>query len=225
MVHHHQSTIIQQIILLSLLSSTASNLITTPPVDTVGCCGSVSSFYCDSNRTDVLVIQWHIDGVTITNDVKKEREITVSDDIKQLNIIAIPTNDDIAIGCNIVTSSPPYTESAGGSFTVSNIPSVESLYIEYTNNTLSATWSEPYCLPTNYTYQYTVQYNMTNQTIITGNTTDTMFTAATVLELCVYYIVSVRVIALEYTDECIASEMIKTKATCQYTLYHIYVRT
>ena len=160
-------------------------------------------------------------GSTITDDVKKERGITIANDNKQLNITAIPTNDDIAIGCNIVTSSLPYTESVAGTFTVSNIPSVEGLYIEYTNNTLSATWSEPYCLPTNYTYQYTVQYNMTNQTIITGNTTDTMF-RATVPELCVYYTVSVRVIALEYTDECIASTEVNMIEVFTCKLYYDY---
>ena len=163
-------------------------IISVPPVDTTGCDGAISTFYCESDRDDVVVIAWLIDGNSnITDEMKQTREITINND-NSLSIMGLPDNNGISIGCQVVTSSPPYTETVSAIFTVTDIPPVENLSIVFNNDIMTSTWSRPSCVPVNYSYHV----NINNDTLIVTNTT-----LQYPVSSCLNYTVSVTVIDTE----------------------------
>ena len=136
----------------------------------------------------MLAISWLIESSSITEQIKQTRGITINNDSTSLSIIGLPINIDILIGCNIVSSSPPFSETVGAIFTVTNIPHVEDLTIEFDNDIMTCTWSQPSCVPVNYSYHV----NINNETM---NITDT--TLQYTVSSCQNYTVSVTVIDTE----------------------------
>ena len=165
------------------------DIISVPPVDTTGCDGGLSTFYCESDRDDVLLMAWLINSNSITEQDKQTRGITINNNTS-LSIIGLPDNNGVSIGCNIVTSSPPYAETAGATFTVTDIPPVEDLTIVFDNDIMTCTWSQPSCVPVNYSYHV----NINNDTLIVTDTDDTIQYP---VDSCLNYTVSVTVIDTE----------------------------
>ena len=115
----------------------------------------------------MVVIAWLINSNSITEEIKETHGITINNDTNSLSIIGLPINNGISIGCNMVTSSPPYTETVRATFTVVYAFPVENLTIEFNDNIMTSTWSQPSCVPVNYSYHV----NINNDTLIVTNTT------------------------------------------------------
>ena len=160
------------------------SIITVPPVDTIGCYGGISTFYCESNRSDVLAINWLIGGNSITEQDKETHGITINND-NSLSIMGLPINNGIIIGCTVIVSTPFSTENKGATFTVNDPFPVQSLTIQFNNDTMTCTWSQPSCVPVNYSYHV----NINNESLIVTNTTTIQYTVS----FCQSYTVSVTV--------------------------------
>ena len=142
------------------------SIISVPPADTTGCYNGLSTFYCESNSSDA-VMSWTINGNSITEQVKQTRGITINNDTS-LSIIGLPINNGISIGCIVFVTTPSLqVETAGGTFTVTEIPPVENLTIVFDNYIMTSTWSQPSCVSANYSYHV----NINNDTLIVTNTT------------------------------------------------------
>ena len=143
-------------------------IISVSPVDTTGCFGAISTFYCESDRDDVLLITWLIDGNSnITDKMKQTQGITINND-NSLSIIGLPINNGTSIGCTVVVTTPsPQVETVSAIFTVTDIPPVLDFTISFNNDIMTCTWSQPSCVPVNYSYRV----NINNDTLIVTNTT------------------------------------------------------
>ena len=75
-------------------------------------------------------------------------------------------------------------------FTVTDIPTVRDLDVQFNNSVMIATWTAPSCLPVNYCYHVTVSND--TMTITTTNTTSTQYQMLAVSS-CVNYTISVTV--------------------------------
>ncbi len=159
------------------------SIITVPPVDTIGCYGGISTFYCESNRSDVLAINWLIGGNSITEQDKETHGITINND-NSLSIMGLPINNGINIGCIIVVSTLPYVETTGATFTVTDPSPIHNLTIQFNNDIMTCTWSQPSCIPVNYSYHVTIN----NKSLIVTDTS-IQYTVAS----CQSYTVSVTV--------------------------------
>ena len=161
-----------------------SAVITDPPVDTTGCYGGISTFYCESNRSDVVAIGWLIGTNIVTEQIKETHAITINND-SSLSIMGLPINNNIRIGCIIAVSTPPYVETMSATFTVIEIPSVKNLNVVINNDIMTCTWSQPSCVPVNYGYHV----NINNESLMVTNTTTIQYPVAS----CQSYTVSVTV--------------------------------
>ena len=170
-------------------------IISVPPVDTTGCFGGITTFHCESNRSDVLAIAWLINSISITEQVKQTREITINND-NSLSIIGLPDNNDILIGCTVVTSLPPYAETMGATFTVTDIPPVENMTIEFNNDDALITWSPPSCIPVDHLYTVSI----TNDTTTVNDNTTELYYTIPVSPCSSNYTVTVTVIDVEFTQ-------------------------
>ena len=135
----------------------------------------------------MLAISWLINSNSITEQVKQTRGITINNDTS-LSIIGLPINNGIVIGCTVVVTTPPFSETAGAMFTVTDIPPVENLTIVFDNDIMISTWSQPSCVPVNYCYHV----NINNDTLIVTDTT-LQYTVSS----CQNYTVNVTVVDTE----------------------------
>ena len=171
-------------------------IISVPPVDTTGCFGAITTFYCESDRDDVLVIAWLINSISITEQIKQTQGITINNDTNSLSIVGLPINNGIVIGCTIVTSSPPYTETMGATFTVTDIPPVENLTIEFNNDDALIKWSPPSCVPVHHLYTVSI----TNDTATVNDNTTELYYTISVSPCSSNYTVTVTVIDVGFTQ-------------------------
>ena len=162
------------------------------------CYGGVSILYCGSNRSDINTLSWSVlvDGSTLTTSeletigIHTENNIIIGDSATA--VITIPGSDDIngvIIVCIAVTDSFNLQHKAIP-FTVTDIPAVRDLDVQFHDSVMNATWTAPSCLPVNYCYHVTVSND--TMTITTTNTTSTQYQMLTVSS-CVNYTISVTV--------------------------------
>ncbi len=98
--------------------------------------------------------------------------------------MGLPINNDIRIGCIISVSTPPYIETMGATFTVTDPFPVEYVNVDIDNDIMTCTWSQPSCVPVNYSYHVTIN----NKSLIVTDTS-IQYTVAS----CQSYTVSVTV--------------------------------
>ena len=162
------------------------------------CYGGVSTLYCGSNRNDIGTLSWSIlvDGITITTSeleaIGIHRENTIITEDNATAVITIPGSDDtngVSIACAAVTSSFN-TDYKAALFTVTDIPAVVDLDVQFKDSVMIVTWTAPSCLPVNYCYHVTVSND--TMTITTTNTTSTQYQMLAVSS-CVNYTISVTV--------------------------------
>ncbi len=124
--------------------------------------------------------------MVITEQDKETRGITIGND-DSLSIMGLPINNDIRIGCTIVVSTPPFTESTSGIFTVTDPFPISNLTIivEFKNDIMTCTWLQPSCVPVNHVYHVDIN----NESLIVTNTTTIQYTVS----FCQSYTVSVTV--------------------------------
>ena len=162
------------------------------------CYGGVSTLYCGSNRSDIGALSWSVlvDGITLTTSeleaigIHTENSIITEDSATA--VITIPGSDDtngVTILCTASTSSFDY-EHNSTTFTVTDIPAVRDLDVQFNDSVMIATWTAPSCLPVNYCYHVTVSND--TMTITTTNTTSTQYQMLAVSS-CVNYTISVTV--------------------------------
>ena len=179
--------------------SSCVGIITSFPSDPVVCYGGVSTLYCGSNRNDVIAISWSVlvDGSTLTTSeleaigIHTENNIITEDNATA--VITIPGSDDTngvtAIIC-IASTSSFSSDHKSTIFTVTDIPAVRDLDVQFNDSVMIATWTAPSCLPVNYCYHVTVSND--TMTITTTNTTSTQYQMLAVSS-CVNYTISVTV--------------------------------
>ena len=179
-----------------------AGIITSSISDIVGCYEGISTFYCESNRTDIFTIFWsvHADGKSLSNKEMKMREISIETNvtsaISTLSITGLPINDGVIVVCNAVITGSYESDAQSATFTVSDIPPVTDLNVEFELNLLVCTWSLPLCLPIDYVYDIKITFdNMT----VNHNTTELNYTQE-VGPCRNNYIVSVQVVSTGQTQ-------------------------
>ena len=129
-------------------------------------------------------MNWLIDSSSITEQDKETRGITINND-NSLSIMGLPINNGIHIGCTVAVSTPFTIETMGATFTVTDPSPIHNLTIQFNNDIMTSTWSQPSCVPVNYGYHVTIN----NESLIVTNTTTIQYTVAS----CQSYTVSVTV--------------------------------
>ena len=173
-------------------------IITSFPSDPVECYGGVSTLYCGSNRNDINTLSWSVlvDGIALTTSeleaigIHTENNIITEDNATA--VITIPGSVDtngVTIACAAITDSFDFHHKSTA-FTVTNIPAVRNLDVQFNDSVMIATWTAPSCLPVNYCYHVTVSND--TMTITTTNTTSTQYQMLAVSS-CVNYTISVTV--------------------------------
>ena len=179
--------------------SSCVGIITSFPSDPVVYYGGVSTLYCGSNRSDINTLSWSVlvDGSTLTTSELEAIGIHTKNNIitedNATAVITIPGSDDTngvtAILCIASTSSFDF-DYKSIPFTVTDIPPVRDLDVQFNDSVMIATWTAPSCLPVNYCYHVTVSND--TMTITTTNTTSTQYQMLAVSS-CVNYTISVAV--------------------------------
>ena len=174
-------------------------VITIPPIDTVGCWGGISTISCGSIRNDVVHFGWSIDGSSVTDQDLMKRGLSIETFFtsSKISIIGLYINNGILVGCTVVVKSPPYLESKSALFTVSDLPPVSNLNIKFNtqNIQMNISWTEPSCLPVNYSYVISID---NESGIIEYTTTDLQYTVDVIP--CDHYTCNVTVIDIGLTQ-------------------------
>ena len=129
-------------------------------------------------------MNWLIGTNGITEQDKEIHGIIINND-NSLSIVGLPINNGITIGCSIGVSTYPYQETKGATFTVTDPSPIHNLTIVFNNDIMTVTWSQPSCVPVNYSYHVTIN----NESLIVTNTTTIQYTVS----YCQSYNVSVTV--------------------------------
>ena len=185
-------------IMNSTYLSSCVGIITSFPSDPVVCYGGVSTLYCGSNSSDNGTLSWSVlvDGISLTTSeleaigIHTENNIITEDNATA--VITIPGSDDtngVTIVCIALTSSFDF-DYKSTPFTVTDIPAVRDLDVQFNDSVMIATWTAPSCLPVNYCYHVTVSND--TMTITTTNTTSTQYQMLAVSS-CVNYTISITV--------------------------------
>uniref|UniRef100_A0A1X7TT06 Fibronectin type-III domain-containing protein n=1 Tax=Amphimedon queenslandica TaxID=400682 RepID=A0A1X7TT06_AMPQE len=95
-------------------------------------------------------LAWLIEGVSITDLVKQERNLTISNNNSNstlssvLTINTLPTNDGIHIGCIIISFNPHDAVLAEVVLTIQGVTSIEDLTLNFTmDNYFFISWLPP----------------------------------------------------------------------------------
>ena len=114
-----------------------------------------------------------------------------------ISITGLSINNGIYVGCTVVVKSPPYLESKSALFTVSDIPPINDLSIKFNtlNTQMNISWTEPSCLPVNYSYVISID---NESDIIEYTTTDLQYTVD--VTPCNHYTCNVTVIDIGLTQ-------------------------
>ena len=154
---------------------------------------------CESDRNDVVYLVWLIDGSSVTDQDLVERGLSIETVFTSSNIsiTGLSINNGIHVGCTVVVKSPPYLESKSVLFTVSDIPPINDLSIEFNtlNTQMNISWTEPSCLPVNYSYVISID---NESDIIEYTTTDLQYTADVIP--CNHYTYNVTIINIGLTQ-------------------------
>ena len=172
-------------------------------MDTVGCLGGLSTFHCGIERNDSIAISWNVEGNTLTEETALSRGISVITQKHQngsmsseLYIFGYPSNDNIIIGCTVISSFPPKLLAKEAVFTVVNPPPVTNLTsVAISLTRYSFSWNEPFCLPLNYSYIATIKNEVSSSVVAT---TDVSFKFE--LQPCSVYTVEVKVASENYSS-------------------------
>uniref|UniRef100_A0A1X7V0G5 Fibronectin type-III domain-containing protein n=1 Tax=Amphimedon queenslandica TaxID=400682 RepID=A0A1X7V0G5_AMPQE len=122
--------------------------ITVPPVPVTAPIYTTAAFTC-KGVGDIL--NWHVQSVVLNDSIAQQREITVTTTKNNntnfssvLTVNAIPINDGLGIGCEMISFFPFNRVMSGSVLTIRGISSVEDLeFIFTTNNSLLIRWSRP----------------------------------------------------------------------------------
>ena len=180
-------------------------IITDSPVDSTTCYGGIATFTRGSDRgSDVAHIQWIIDSEDVNDIYTTERGISTHTNITDeyaattLTIVGLHDNHDIIVGCQMIVISPVVdTDTEAATFTVTDIPPVTNLTIEFTEATMITSWQAPTVLPVDYHYQINISYG---SVLVTNTTVDPVYIMDITSCSNTNYTVSVSVVDIGYTQ-------------------------
>ena len=159
-------------------------------------------------------------GISTHTNITDEYAVTT------LTIVGLHDNHDIVVGCQMIVTSPVIDNDIEvATFTVTDIPSVTNLTIEFTGATMITTWQAPTVLPVDYHYQINISYG---SVLITNTTVDPVYIMNITSCSNTNYTVSVSVVDIGYTQ--LHSEYTTNtteyeyKGTCMWThmIFHNY---
>ena len=119
--------------------------------------------------------------------------------LSELRIIAKPINNDIVIGCNIISFDPIITATKGATFQVLGISPVTNLQLNISENVLNTsiiTWDPPSFSSDN-DYHYNIIIEVNNETILVNEATQDLEYILEI-ELCDLYNISVSAVSVSY---------------------------
>ena len=180
------------------------DIISVPPANTQGLLNTVSIFYCEGHGD---LLEWEVKGTSITNETKQERGIEINTTkigdsiVSELRIIAKPINNDILIGCSIVSLDPVIHVTKGATFQVLGISPVTNLQLNISENVLNTsiiTWDPPSFSSDN-DYHYNIIIEVNNEYILVNETTQDL---EYILEMepCNMYNISVSAVSVSYNS-------------------------
>ena len=126
-------------------------------------------------------------------------ETVFADDYTSSNIsiTGLSINNGTHVKCYVGVKSLPYVESKSALFTVSDVPPVSDLNIKFNtqNIQMNISWTEPSCLPVNYSYVISIE---NESDIIEYTTTDVQYTVD--VTPCNHYTCNVTVVDIGLTQ-------------------------
>ena len=185
------------------------DIFTMSPDDTQGVLNTISVFHCEGHGD---LLRWTVQGDTVDKEIKMERNIEINmaklnnSIVSELHITAKPINDNIAIGCNIVSFTLHISLTKGAKFQVLGITPVNNLQFNIGNqfNTSFIAWDPP-SFSSDDDYYYNIIIEVNNEYILDNETTQDL---EYVLEMepCYMYNISVSAVSLSYSS---TTEMIQ----------------
>ena len=148
-----------------------------------------------------------VQGTSITNDTKQERGIEINTTkigdsiVSELRIIAKPINNDIIIGCSIVSLDPVIHVTKGATFQVFGISPVTNLQLNISENVLNTsviTWDPP-SFSSDDDYHYNIIIEVNNEYILVNETTQDL---EYILEMepCNMYNINISSVSVSYSS-------------------------
>ena len=147
-------------------------------------------------------MQWTIDSEDVIDLNTTERGISTHTNITDeyaattLTIVGLHDNHGIIVGCIMITKSFDI-DNEPATFTVTDIPPVTNLTIEFTGASMITTWQAPTVLPVDYHYQINISYG---SVLITNTTVDPVYIMDITSCSNTNYTVSVSVVDIGYTQ-------------------------
>uniref|UniRef100_A0A1X7U0K4 Fibronectin type-III domain-containing protein n=1 Tax=Amphimedon queenslandica TaxID=400682 RepID=A0A1X7U0K4_AMPQE len=125
-----------------------ASIITVPPVSVTVPPLTTPTFNCKGTGD---ILNWWIQSAPLTDSVAQQREITVittnnnnNDYSSVLTVNAIPINNDLQIGCEVITFDPFNRTVSNSELAIRGVSLVQNLKYNFaTNNSLLITWTRP----------------------------------------------------------------------------------
>ena len=218
--------------MLLLLSSNVIKIvyfsdIIVPPVDTQGLLNTVSIFHFEGHGYQ---LQWIVNVNSINNDTKQERGIEITTTItghgnyilSELRIMAKPMDNNVDIGCVIVSLEPFNVVTEGATFQVLGISPVTNPHLNINENLLNTfviTW-DPSSFSSDNDYHYNIIIEVNNEYILVNETTQD-FEYILKMEPCNMYNINISAVSVSYSS---TPEMIQyycgRKLSIKFLLIH-----
>ena len=161
-------------------------------------------FFCEEHGD---LLDWTIEGTSINNYTKQERGIEITTTmigdsiVSELHIIAKPINNNIVLGCNIVSFDPILiTATKAATFQVLGISPVTNLHLNISKNLLNTsiiTW-DPSSFSSDNDYHYNIIIEVNNEYILVNETTQDLEYIE--IEPCDLYNISVSAVSVSYSS-------------------------
>ena len=185
--------------------------ITAAPSSVTAPLYSLANFICEGTGEELL---WSIGSNSLSDLIKHFREISIttigniSVDMwsSLLTIRALPINDGISVGCNVVSYNPYVHKIKGATLTISGVSPVKKLnFASSASSTSWLIWSSPSFYSNDIPKQSIPTYHVVVKSkdgliLINTNTTDTFYKMPNTFSDCGYYVASVTAFIEQYSS-------------------------
>ncbi|XP_019851265.1 PREDICTED: uncharacterized protein LOC109581525 isoform X2 [Amphimedon queenslandica] len=195
------------LLLVIVCLSVDGAVITVPPVPVTAPIYTTATFTCKGVGD---IFNWHVQSVVLMDSIAQQREITVTTTKNNntnfssvLTVNAIPINDGLGIGCEMITLLPFNRVISSSELTIRGISSVRDLFINFSsNNSLIITWSPPAYFSNDIPIDFSVSYKIH---VTVGDEENTIKTNTNLVEVhnitqCDTFSVSVTAHVSQYTS-------------------------
>uniref|UniRef100_A0A1X7SVJ0 Fibronectin type-III domain-containing protein n=1 Tax=Amphimedon queenslandica TaxID=400682 RepID=A0A1X7SVJ0_AMPQE len=140
-------SVVNRSIVQTDFNPTKAEVITVPPVSIVASIYTLATLTCEGTGNQ---LNWLVRGGLLSPAIAQQRGITYTDPgigpgnlSSVLTISAVPNNDGISIGCQIISYQPFQQVFSGATLTIRGVASVENLIMKFNSTSLLITWSPP----------------------------------------------------------------------------------